>query len=293
MKFGKVLHPEQIDFTLPDDHPDTAAALGNHNGREPFNVYVGCAKWSRQDLKGFYPSGIKDELTYYASQFNAIELNATFYRMPNKQQVITWASKTPDNFRFFPKISNQISHIRRLMKVEEPVRYFCDSVQGFNGKLGMTFLQMHENFQPKNFDRVAEFVEGFPRDIPLALELRNKIWFTDQQIFDDYCRLLQEHDRTNIIVDTAGRRDMLHMRLTSNSAFIRYVGANHETDYTRLDDWVQRIVRWRSQGLQNLSFFIHQNIEKESPLLSAYFIRKLNLACGLSLNVPALPNIKG
>ena len=48
----------------------------------------------------------------------------------------------------------------------------------------------------------------------------------------------------NIIVDTAGRRDMLHMRLTTPSAFIRYVGANHPSDYTRLDDWVERIENW-------------------------------------------------
>ena len=79
---------------------------------------------------------------------------------------------------------------------------------------------------------------------------------------------------------------MLHMRLSSDAAFIRYVGANISSDYSRLDDWVEKIKKWRSQGLQKLYFFVHQNVELESPLLSAHFIRQLNKALGLTLTVP-------
>ena len=78
----------------------------------------------------------------------------------------------------------------------------------------------------------------------------------------------------------------MHMRLTNNEAFIRFVGANHESDYTRLDDWVIRLQKWVSQGLKNIHFFIHQNVEVESPLLSAYFIQKLNSALSLDLKIP-------
>ena len=90
----------------------------------------------------------------------------------------------------------------------------------------------------------------------------------------------------NVLVDTAGRRDMLHMRLTNNEAFIRYVGANHPTDYPRLDDWVERLKVWKNKGLKNIHFFVHQNIEKESPLLSAYFIDNLNKELGANLVIP-------
>ncbi|MEM9001058.1 MAG: DUF72 domain-containing protein, partial [Bacteroidota bacterium] len=79
MKFGKVDHPELIDFTIPENHPDTDALLSTFKTDANLQVYVGCAKWNRQDLKNFYPRGTKDELQYYASQFNCIELNATFY----------------------------------------------------------------------------------------------------------------------------------------------------------------------------------------------------------------------
>ena len=76
------------------------------------------------------------------------------------------------------------------------------------------------------------------------------------------------------------------MRLTTPSVFIRYVGANHESDYSRLDVWMDRIKRWADQGMENLYFFVHQNLEKESPVLSAYFIEKLNKELELDLTIP-------
>ena len=104
MKFGSVENPENIDFTLPEDHPDTAGVLRLHDFKGPVHAFVGCAKWNRQELKNFSPRGTKDELAYYATQFNSIELNATFYRIPDQHQLLTWKEKTPDGFKFFPKI---------------------------------------------------------------------------------------------------------------------------------------------------------------------------------------------
>lgn len=285
MKFGQVDNPGEVDFTLPPDHPDTARVLAHHKKEQPFEVFVGCAKWNRKDLKGFYPRGTKDELAYYSTQFNSIELNSTFYGFPTARQVQTWRSKTPDGFKFFPKLTNTISHFKRLINVEEPVEAFCDAVSHFEEKLGMVFLQMHDNFKPKDFDRVEKFVQDFPQGIPLGIEVRNADWFKDQEAEQLYS-LLEKHGIANIVVDTAGRRDMLHMRLTSPVAFVRYVGANYDNDYTRLDDWLEKIKEWRAAGLQTLYFFVHQNVEKESPLLSAYFIEKLNKTFNLALKVP-------
>ena len=90
------------------------------------------------------------------------------------------------------------------------------------------------------------------------------------------------------MVDTAGRRDLMHMRLTTPKAFIRYVGANHKSDYTRLDDWVERIAEWREQGIKEIDFFVHQNIEKALPLLSAHFIKNLNEKMGSNLVIPKM-----
>ncbi|HWV75443.1 MAG TPA: DUF72 domain-containing protein [Pseudosphingobacterium sp.] len=287
MKFGQVEDPSIVDFSLPPTHPDTYTLLGKSgNSTKTFEVFVGCAKWNKQDLKGFYPRGTKDELSYYATQFNSIELNATFYNSPDKEQVNVWKNKVPEGFKFFPKIPNTISHFRRLLNSKEPTEAFCDAISFFEDKLGMVFLQMHDNFKPSQFDRLKEYVESFPKGIPLAIEVRNEEWFADKDASEKYFTLLEKEKVANVVVDTAGRRDLLHMRLTTPQAFVRYVGANHESDYTRLDQWVGRIQEWRDKGLESLYFFVHQNVEKESPLLSAYLIEKLNKVFHLDLKPP-------
>ena len=284
MKFGQVDNPEEIDFSLPADAKDTTRIL--KTGKKELKIYIGCAKWNKTDLKNFYPKGTKDELSYYSTQFNSIELNATFYQMPTSKQVQTWKEKTPKDFKFFPKVTNSISHLRRLNEVGALTQEYCDAVSAFEEKLGMVFLQLHDNFKPKDFGRLEKFVQEFPKAIPLAVEVRNQEWFSDAKASEAYYSLLEEHKAANILVDTAGRRDMLHMHLTSPVAFVRYVGANHESDYSRLDDWLKRIKSWEDKGLERLYFFVHQNIEKASPLLSAYLIEHMNKKMGTKLTVP-------
>ncbi|WP_420573418.1 DUF72 domain-containing protein [Kordia sp.] len=286
MKFGKVPNPEQIDFTLPKNHPNTEVVLQPYMNDEKPSIYVGCAKWNRQDLKGFYPRGTKDELKYYASQFNAIELNATFYRMFPAEQFEKWRDKTPEGFKFFPKITQEISHWKRLQATEAIADLYIYNAMHLKEKLGTIFLQMHSNFSPKDFDRVANFAEYWPKEVPLTMEFRHTDWFNDEKVSNELYHLLEENNIANTLVDTAGRRDIMHMRMTNNEAFIRYVGANHESDYSRLDDWVERLEQWISFGLKNIHFFIHQNLEVESPLLAAYFIKKLNQRLGSNLTIP-------
>lgn len=286
MQFGKVPRPDLIDFVLPEDHPGTSNILAQNGGNGTLHVYIGCAKWNRQDLPGFYPRGTKDELVYYSSQFNSIELNATFYRIFPKDTIQKWHDKTPENFKFFPKVPQLISHLKRLNGVQSVVEEFCDNIRVFGAKLGTVFLQLHDNFKPKEIDRVNHFLEYFPQDIPLAVELRNTEWFSNQEVAQEVYQLFETHGVSNIITDTAGRRDLLHMRLTSPDAFVRFVGANHSSDYNRLDDWFDRIKAWKDQGLQNLYFFVHQNHEKESPYLSATLIERLNNELGCKLMVP-------
>lgn len=91
------------------------------------------------------------------------------------------------------------------------------------------------------------------------------------------------------MTDTPGRRDVLHMRLTTPIAFIRFVGCNNdEIDYKRLDDWVEIAARWKEKGIKVLAFFLHQHVERESPKLAAYFIERLNQAAKTSLRLPII-----
>ena len=212
--------------------------------------------------------------------------------MPSPEQVLTWKDKRPADFKFFPKISNTVSHYRRLLNITDVVTAFASSVLNFEEKLGMVFLQLYDNFKPKDYNRLETFVKDWPKEVSLAIELRNDEWFGEEEVYNTTMDLFEKHSITNIIVDTAGRRDLLHMRLTTDTAFIRYVGANADSDYTRLDDWIERLKIWKKEGLKNLYFFVHQNVEKASPLLSAYFIEAVNKEFDMNIHVPVMPEVK-
>ena len=288
MKFGSVADPQNVDFTIPKDDPRNKDLLAKYKDDGKPEVYVGCAKWNRADLKGFYPRGTKDELAHYATQFNSIELNATFYRIFPAEQFATWHDKTPEGFKFFPKLNQEISHWKRLNDTGEVVNNYLNNASNLKEKLGTVFLQMHNNFAPKDFDRVVAFAESWPKGVALAMEFRHTNWYNDPAVANELYALLEENDIANVLVDTAGRRDLMHMRLTNHIAFVRYVGANHESDYQRLDDWVERLSAWQEQGIKEIDFFVHQNIEKASPLLSAHFIKGLNKKLGCNLVVPEM-----
>jgi uncharacterized protein YecE (DUF72 family) len=178
------------------------------------------------------------------------------------------------------------------LNITDVVTQFATAVLNFDEKLGMVFLQLHDNFKPKDYDRLEKFVNDWPKEVPLAIELRNTEWFSDEEIFNKICDLFEKNNITNIIVDTAGRRDMLHMRLTTPVAFIRYVGANAESDYQRLDDWLERLTAWKKEGIKDIYFFVHQNLEKASPLLSAHFIKEMNEKWGTEIHIPVMADVK-
>lgn len=287
MKFGKIEDPQNVEFKLPPDNPGNLNVLKGVKGKP--EIFVGCAKWNKSDLKNFYPKGTKDELAYYATQFNSIELNATFYNNFPLETIDSWHTKTPEGFRFFPKLHQGISHWKRLKDAEQPTSVYLDHISHLEEKLGMLFLQMPDNFGPKNWEILKDYLEVWPSGFPLALELRHTGWYDGSWDNSELYAHLEKKNITHIITDTAGRRDIMHMRLTTPTAFIRYNGANVDSDYTRLDDWLDRLKLWADQGIENIYFFVHQNHEEASPLLSAYLIEKVNKEFGMDIKIPHNP----
>ncbi len=288
MRFGKVEDTSNIKYKLTRTHPETKEILEEQKASSLNNVRIGCAKWNKQYLKNFYPKGVKDELKYYSTQFNSVELNASFYKMYPEAQFQAWREKVSGDFEFFPKVPRIISHIKRLKETEKYVDDFIRNLSPLKEQLGMVFLQMPDNFRPKFIERLEPFFKHWPREIPLAAEFRYTDWYNDEETAKQLIEILKKYDITNIITDTAGRRDLLHMRLTNPTAFIRYVGANDEFDFKRLDGWIKKIGEWHKIGLRNLYFFVHQNKEEASPLLAAYFIEKFNKKFKTKIKTPEI-----
>lgn len=286
MKFGKVEDASKLDLSLPPDHPDTERVLREQGSATPPMVFIGTPKWARADLKGFYPRGTKDDLAYYSTQFNSIELNAFYYRIFPASVVEKWYERSAPDFTFFPKVPQLISQFRRLKNCRNEMDDYLHSISHFNEKLGTCFLQMNENYDPRNRDDLYRFLDDWPVDVPLSVELRHADWYADHNIAEELYGELEKRGVGHTITDTAGRRDLLHMRLTNNSCFVRYTGANHASDFTRLDDWFDRLTLWKSQGIDTIQFFVHQTIEKEIPLLTAKLAQRMNDEWGYDLKIP-------
>lgn len=292
MDFGRAENIEAVDFTLPADHPDTAAVLaaGKTKRKGAPRVFIGCAKWGRKEWVGkIYPENTaeKDYLKYYAKNYNCIELNAVHYRIPPESWVVKWRSVAGKDFKFCPKIYQGISHVQRLKNTGQLNEIFLSRMDGFAENLGIIFLQLPPNFGPKNFADLNRYIKSFPKHYSLAVEFRHPGWFMPAGVAEETFHLLKEEGVVCVITDAAGRRDVIHQRLTTPAAFIRFVGNSlHPTDYSRIDDWVRRCRAWLDSGLHTLWFFMHHHDEQYSPELSTYLIRQMNKVCSLNLPEP-------
>ncbi|MCX7877074.1 MAG: DUF72 domain-containing protein [Ignavibacteria bacterium] len=293
MDFGKVpaYKLDEIDFSLPENHSDTDIIL---NGLKSLNkkpeLFIGCAKWGRKEWIGkIYPPSAKEKdfVNYYVRQFNTIELNATHYRIPSESTVEKWKLNADENFRFCPKFPQWISHIKRLKNCESETINFIDSVKRFGINLGTCFLQLPPDFSPTKSEILENYINSLPNNLSFCIEFRHEDWFRESDEVNYIFRALNNKGIGTVITDTAGRRDCVHMRLTSGFAFIRFVGNSlHESDFRRINNWAERIKKWLCSGLRTVYFMIHMHDEKDSPELTLYAIRQFNKICKLNLREP-------
>ncbi|MEM1322921.1 MAG: DUF72 domain-containing protein [Bacteroidota bacterium] len=276
MKFGKLHDISEVDFSLPPTARATVDYLSNlaASATAP-EVYLGCTGWSMKEWVGHvYPlkTKSKDFLYHYTRQFNTIELNTTHYRIPTLDMVHKWREESADDFHFCPKLPQTISHSRNLGQGSDQLMVFCDHIARLEEKLGCCFMQLPPYFDTQRFKILQYFVQHFPKHIPLAIELRHESWFQQTDYFEDLCSLFEEHGIATVITDVAGRRDVLHQRLTTNLAMIRFVGNGlHPTDYSRADAWVDRLHEWFEMGLSRVYFFPHEPDNLMAPDMVTYF----------------------
>jgi uncharacterized protein YecE (DUF72 family) len=295
MDFGRIKDTRNVDFTLPSDPPATARALATvvNGGNGPMRVHVGCPIWQDDAMarKLCPPRTPKAKrLACYGKQFNALELNSTGYGL-NRERVLQWCSEVPEHFRFCPKVPMDVTHGSNLDGVWQSFDRHCGDAEAFGKRLGILFLQFPETFGP---DRIAELDRLLATQagrLPLAVEVRHAAWFRDEKMKNRLGDVLEARGVASIITDTPGRRDVLHQRLASASAFIRFNG--HDAgplDFRRLEDWARRIGEWKDQGLRNLYFFPHMDPKDQTVDLAARFIKSLNGIAGLKLKEPRLRN---
>ncbi|WP_080241505.1 DUF72 domain-containing protein [Spirosoma rigui] len=292
MDFGKTHNLDVVNFTLPPGAPSNARIWAAVEPTSRPQVFIGGPVWANKDYVGkVYPSTAKerDFLHYYTRQFNTIELNLTHYQIPTAGMIEKWRSEATDGFTYCPKFPQIISHERQLVACEALTEEFVNAVLGLEEYLGMTFLQLPPSFGPDKWPVLEAYLKSLPDELDVAVEFRHPDWFkpaTGMQTLEGLFALR----RHTVITDVAGRRDVLHMGLSSPVLTLRFAAnEGHPTDYTRTDAWVQRLKTWFEKGLQTAYLFIHGGGDNDTaPELILYWTRELNKHCGLNLREPVL-----
>ena len=231
------------------------------------NLYVGTSGYSYKEWKGsFYPEKLaaKDMLPYYAERLKAVELNNTFYRLPQRSMVESWKSQVPDNFRFSVKASQRITHFKRLKEAEEATKLMLDTVSALDEKLGVVLFQLPPNMK-KDLERLDSFLKILPENIRAAFEFRHPAWFED-----DVLNLLKDHNRALCVSDTD---DLPCNRIdkTAEWGYLRLRRVNYPE--AELEEWVKRI---KAQKWSDTYVFFKHEDEATGPKLAAQFVSLCN-----------------
>lgn len=144
-------------------------------------VRAGTSGFSYKEWKGsFYPEKMKeaDMLPYYAERFDTVELNNTFYRLPNESTLQQWAGRVPEGFRFSLKASRIITHIRRFREVAEPVAYLYRVTESLGAARGPVLFGLPPNMK-QDLDRLRAFLDLVPAGVRTAIEFRHASWHDD------------------------------------------------------------------------------------------------------------------
>jgi uncharacterized protein YecE (DUF72 family) len=189
------------------------------------HVYVGTSGWNYRDWRGsFFPDALpaKRWLPFYATRFDSVEINYTFYRLPSKAACLAWYQQTPPHFRFVVKASRYITHIKRLRDARQPWDDFVERVAALKEKLGPILLQFPANFRGSkpNLESVGEFLEYASRDGSrrLALEFRDGSCFDSKMI-----RLLRRH-RAALVISHSSRYPLPEVDPTADFMYFRFHG---------------------------------------------------------------------
>ncbi|XES78506.1 MAG: DUF72 domain-containing protein [Candidatus Bathyarchaeia archaeon] len=176
--------------------------------------------WSYGFWKGnFYPADLasKDFLKFYSRHFGTVEVDSTFYRIPNTKTITQWRQQTPDGFLFSLKFPQKITHIKMLQNCEEETRVFLERAAALREKLGVLLLQFPPMFRKQHFPLLERYLSTLPKGHRYAVEVRNKSLLTEE-LFE----LLRVHGVALAWVDAA--KMPLTEQATADFLYIRWGG---------------------------------------------------------------------
>ncbi len=230
---------------------------------------VGTSGYSYKEWKGpFYPEKLaaKDMLAWYAEELPAVEINNTFYRMPKREVLESWAEQVPDGFRFSIKASRRITHQKRLKDADEPLGFLVGNLDALGDRLGVVLFQLPPNLK-LDLARFEAFQALLPTDLPVAFEFRHESW-SDETVF-----AALRNSGHGIVVSDSIEAPAEGLAVTAPHAYLRL----RRPDYERADlaKWATRLRRAKPD--EAFVFFKHED-EGAGPKLAAEFLSVMERA---------------
>jgi uncharacterized protein YecE (DUF72 family) len=221
------------------------------------SILLGTSGWDYPEWVGrvYPPRDVKDRLHYYARLFPIVEVNSTFYRLPAPSVAASWVRRTPAGFRFAAKFPQTITHDLRLVGTDEELARFLAVLRPIReaGKFAAALLQLPPSL-PFDAGSVRTFYASLPRDLPVAVEFRERSWLVPESY-----ALLEEFRLAYVVLD--GPHLPIDLRVTAPFAYVRWHGHGSPTwyDYTysapELSAWVPRVRTLAENADQVYGFF--------------------------------------
>lgn len=217
-------------------------------------VLIGTAGWSYAHWRGpFYPPGLPydAQLAFYARRFCSVEINSTFYRLPETKMLRAWRDGVPREFTFAVKASRFITHMKKLNVPARALRSFFGRIEALGDKLGPVLFQLPPRWHC-NRERLAAFLSYLSRDFRYAFEFRDPSWL-EPGVYD----LLARHRVALCLYELAGYRSPIVV--TSKLVYIRLHGPDgpYQGRYNRraLARWARKIRAWSAEGRSVCCYF--------------------------------------
>ena len=226
----------------------------------------------------FYPEKLPQRLwlPYFAERFMTVEVNNTFYNLPERPVFEAWRHATPRDFVFALKMSRFLTHLKRLRDPEEPVHRFMENARGLGSKLGPVLFQLPPRFGA-DLPRLETALALMPRSVRVAVEFRDESWFTEET------RSLLERRGVALCLADTPRRKQPAWR-TAAWGFVRFHEGrgSQPPGYERevLRRWVDRIAELYPSGEDVYVYF--NNDARGYAIRDAVVFAELASAAGLS-----------
>ncbi len=205
---------------------------------------TGCSGWSYKDWLGpFYPKDLapKDYLKFYSKVFDCVEVDSSFYRIPNASMVSQWRSNTPAGFLFSPKLPKKITHENKLQESDSTLLYFYSVVSKLKEKLGPIAIQLPPSVKLESHMKVMkEFISKLSPEFRHAIEFRHRSWLTPEV----YALL----KKSNIaMVWSLNQYLETPPEVTADFVYLRMVGDRELTEFKGIQkDRSEDLKRWAS-----------------------------------------------